>query len=138
MIAFKDPHFLDGETGIDDLAPRSVRSRPYLTGKHHVTDSSRVVSHSQSYPQLPTSLLATFLLSFTFQDPPGLVNYYNPLLPLFADDTRNTMLSEGDFVIFLGWLRHSVTPFQGPGERVTVSMNLGLDHHGKRAEDDQA
>lgn len=65
--------------------------------------------------------------ALNLQDPRGSINYYNPLLPLFAGDSRSVMLLEGDLVIFPGWLRHSVSPFRGPGERVTISINFGYD-----------
>lgn len=65
--------------------------------------------------------------SLNLQDPRSCIGYYSPILPLFSDESRSITLQEGTLILFPGWLRHSVSPFSGPGQRVTISMNLGFD-----------
>jgi uncharacterized protein (TIGR02466 family) len=59
-----------------------------------------------------------------FLDPRAAIDSYASLVPLFGASTRSIRLRPGMLVIFPGWLRHFVHPFQGKGQRITISMNI--------------
>jgi len=52
----------------------------------------------------------------------------NPLQSIRPKDHFMELPEEGKFIIFPAWLKHSVTPFHGPGIRRAVSFNLICPH----------
>ncbi|GAA1309164.1 putative 2OG-Fe(II) oxygenase [Saccharothrix xinjiangensis] len=58
-------------------------------------------------------------------DPRANVDYFDPGV-LFAGEGQNVRLrcSPGELVLFPGWLKHSVPPFDGEGVRISLSWNL--------------
>ena len=69
------------------------------------------------------------------QDPcrdDGKISFYDPRprasmnqLPLQGIRRRETPAA-GDLFVFPSWLEHSVSPFQGPGERICIAFNARL------------
>jgi hypothetical protein len=41
---------------------------------------------------------------------------------------RRVIPAVGDLYLFPAWLTHLVYPFQGPGERISYSFNLGVEN----------
>lgn len=58
-------------------------------------------------------------------DPRSNVDYFDPGV-LFAGEGQNIRLrcTPGELVLFPGWLKHSVPPFDGDGVRISMSWNL--------------
>ena len=61
-------------------------------------------------------------------DPRHNINYNHFECGLWSNNARIIDLQPGDLIIFPGWLSHSVTPIQGDGERITLSVNLDARH----------
>jgi len=57
-------------------------------------------------------------------DPRPNINYVNFEWPAWANEARVFDLMPGDLIVFPGWLKHAVTPFRGPGERLTIAVNM--------------
>lgn len=58
-------------------------------------------------------------------DPRTGIDYYNPGLVFGgADMSVHLNCSPGELILFPGWLRHAVPPFQGEIERISLSWNL--------------
>lgn len=60
----------------------------------------------------------------TIYDPRPNINYFTEPFGLFVDSERVIPLLPGQIPIFPAWLRHSVEPFYGTGERITLGANL--------------
>jgi uncharacterized protein (TIGR02466 family) len=63
----------------------------------------------------------------------GKISFFDPrpranMAQLLTQKTRHAEAPvPGDMVIFPSWLEHSVAPFQGAGERISIAFNLRLD-----------
>ena len=62
----------------------------------------------------------------------GKISFYDPRPRAnmnqlaFQITRRREMPTPGDMVLFPSWLEHSVSPFQGPGERICIAFNARL------------
>jgi hypothetical protein len=65
---------------------------------------------------------------YVHHDEPGFTDV-NPLTSIRPKGTDLIVPQEGMFTIFPAWLKHSVSPFYGPGVRRAVSFNVICPEH---------